>query len=441
MAMNMLENQAEVKTNFLKNTHLLDGDEKMILGMMWAIILHFAINGINVDEMTAKEGLLLWVQKKTAGYSGVDPPKVKNFHKDWNNGLAFCALIHKHHPHELDYDSLDHKDNVGNLTLAFDVAERLGIPRLLDVEDVNVDKPDERSIMTYVSEFFHAFASANQTEAAIRRAKKFLDFARAMFALQNEYETRATALVGWIETSNAKFESYTPGSSLEEAKEALNYFRDYVVNEKPPKVGEFFDLMALLAEIQTDLKVNGRPEYTPPPHLAPQAIDALLDELAKTETAYGDKARMHRFTFVNAIESGLSAEQLAEFKASFAHFDANGNGLLSAPEFRAALVAVNVSYRDDAEFTAVFNANSTLNGVDRNVTFDQYIAFMTNLSADKDTAEQVLQSFATLAGNPDTISESQLAFFTEDERDFIRQRAAGADGQYNFADFVRASYA
>jgi actinin alpha len=102
MAMKMLEEKAEVKTNFLKNSHLLDGDEKMLLGMMWSIILHYAINGINVDDLNAKEGLLLWVQKKTKGYSGVDPPKVKNFHRDWRNGLAFCALIHRHYPNELD---------------------------------------------------------------------------------------------------------------------------------------------------------------------------------------------------------------------------------------------------------------------------------------------------------------------------------------------------
>lgn len=41
---------------------------------------------------------------------------------------------------------------------AFDVAEsELGIARLLDAEDVDVDKPDERSIMTYVAQFLHKY--------------------------------------------------------------------------------------------------------------------------------------------------------------------------------------------------------------------------------------------------------------------------------------------
>lgn len=33
----------------------------------------------------------------------------------------------------------------------------LGIARLLDAEDVDVDKPDERSIMTYVAQFLHKY--------------------------------------------------------------------------------------------------------------------------------------------------------------------------------------------------------------------------------------------------------------------------------------------
>ena len=41
---------------------------------------------------------------------------------------------------------------------AFDVAEtKLGIARLLDPEDVDVDKPDEKSIMTYVAQFLHKY--------------------------------------------------------------------------------------------------------------------------------------------------------------------------------------------------------------------------------------------------------------------------------------------
>lgn len=82
--------------------------------------------------MSAKEGLLLWCQRKTAPYGNVN---VQNFHNSWRDGLAFCALIHRHRPELLDYNRLSGQNHQYNLNLAFDVAEKyLDIPRMLDAE-------------------------------------------------------------------------------------------------------------------------------------------------------------------------------------------------------------------------------------------------------------------------------------------------------------------
>ncbi|XP_048457308.1 alpha-actinin-2-like [Rhincodon typus] len=56
---------------------IVDGNVKMTLGMIWTIILRFAIHDISVEETSAKEGLLLWCQRKTAPYRNVN---VQNFH-------------------------------------------------------------------------------------------------------------------------------------------------------------------------------------------------------------------------------------------------------------------------------------------------------------------------------------------------------------------------
>nr|5A37_A Chain A, Human Alpha-actinin-2 [Homo sapiens]5A37_B Chain B, Human Alpha-actinin-2 [Homo sapiens] len=144
---------------------IVDGNVKMTLGMIWTIILRFAIQDISVEETSAKEGLLLWCQRKTAPYRNVN---IQNFHTSWKDGLGLCALIHRHRPDLIDYSKLNKDDPIGNINLAMEIAEKhLDIPKMLDAEDiVNTPKPDERAIMTYVSCFYHAFAGAEQAETA-----------------------------------------------------------------------------------------------------------------------------------------------------------------------------------------------------------------------------------------------------------------------------------
>uniref|UniRef100_A0A287AA30 F-actin cross-linking protein n=1 Tax=Sus scrofa TaxID=9823 RepID=A0A287AA30_PIG len=146
---------------------IVDGNAKMTLGMIWTIILRFAIQDISVEETSAKEGLLLWCQRKTAPYKNVN---VQNFHISWKDGLAFNALIHRHRPELIEYDKLRKDDPVTNLNNAFEVAEKyLDIPKMLDAEDiVGTLRPDEKAIMTYVSCFYHAFSGAQKVKTCPR---------------------------------------------------------------------------------------------------------------------------------------------------------------------------------------------------------------------------------------------------------------------------------
>ena len=67
---------------------VVDGNKKIILGLIWTLILRFTISDINEEGMTAKEGLLLWCQRKTACYEEVE---VRDFSGSWNDGLALCV--------------------------------------------------------------------------------------------------------------------------------------------------------------------------------------------------------------------------------------------------------------------------------------------------------------------------------------------------------------
>jgi hypothetical protein len=112
----------------------VDNNLKMILGMMWTLILRFEIQDISVENMSAKEALMLWAQRKTKGYAGVD---VQNFHLSWKDGMAFCALIAKHRPDLIDMSTLSHAQPLKNLKLAIDTAEKhLDISPMIDAEDI-----------------------------------------------------------------------------------------------------------------------------------------------------------------------------------------------------------------------------------------------------------------------------------------------------------------
>jgi actinin alpha len=282
LAFQML-NSAGVKTHFLKPVHLVDCDQTMILGMIWAIILDFAIKGISVEELTAKEGLLLWCQKKTHGYKDV---KVDNFTLSWQDGLAFCALIHKHRPDLLDFDKLSKSNPRENLELAFDVAEKhLGITRLLDVEDlVDVARPDERSVITYVSEYFHCFAAQDQYEVAARRIAKAAALAKANDDLKNDYLSKAQHLVEWINENIQNLKDREYDNSLSGVEKKLEEFKQYSKGVKPQKTDEKLEVEALFNNLQAKLRVNNRPPFVPPTECSLKAIDDSWNGMAKDET-------------------------------------------------------------------------------------------------------------------------------------------------------------
>ena len=54
-------------------------------------------------------------------YEGVS---VTDFSTSWQNGLAFCAIIHRHRPDLLDYKVCNPDTPIDNLKMAYTVAEQ-----------------------------------------------------------------------------------------------------------------------------------------------------------------------------------------------------------------------------------------------------------------------------------------------------------------------------
>jgi hypothetical protein len=265
---------------------VVDGNRKIILGLIWTLILRFTINDINEEGMTAKEGLLLWCQRKTACYDEVE---VRDFSQSWNDGLAFCALLDIHRPDLIDYDALDKSDHRGNMQMAFDIAHKeIGIPKLLDVEDVcDVAKPDERSLMTYIAYWFHAFSQMEKVENAGRRVEKFVNNMQGAWEMQSAYERRMAALLKNVREQVESWREAVFEGTYADAKAQAAEFASYKKGRKREWVAEKSDLATLLGNIKTKLGTYRLRPYEPPAELRLEVLDQEWTNLTQAEMKRG----------------------------------------------------------------------------------------------------------------------------------------------------------
>ncbi|CAF0846792.1 unnamed protein product [Rotaria sordida] len=247
---------------------IVDGNSSLILGLIWTIILRFQIQDITIEEYestetkSAKDALLLWCQMKTADYPNVN---VRNFTTSWKDGLAFCALIHKHRPDLIPQFKLLTKDNPNhNLQLAFDICEkRLGISRLLDPEDVNVEYVDEKSVITYIVTLYHYFSKMKNDNVQGRRLAKVIGSALDSEKMANEYERLVNDLLAWIEQTIRVLNDRQFPNSLIRVHEKLVEFNRYRVIDKPARFADKGNLEVLLFTLQSKERANQQIPYQP----------------------------------------------------------------------------------------------------------------------------------------------------------------------------------
>ncbi|XP_012888075.1 PREDICTED: spectrin beta chain, non-erythrocytic 4 [Dipodomys ordii] len=266
---------------------IVDGNHRLTLGLVWTIILRFQIQVIKIETednretRSAKDALLLWCQMKTAGYPEVN---IQNFTTSWRDGLAFNALIHRHRPDLVDFGKLTKSNANYNLQRAFRTAEQhLGLARLLDPEDVNMEAPDEKSIITYVVSFYHYFSKMKALAVEGKRIGKVLDQVLEVGKIIERYEELAAELLAWIHRTIGLISNQKFANSLSGVQQQLQAFTAYCTLEKPVKFQEKGNLEVLLFSIQSKLRACNRRLFVPREGCGIWDVDKAWGQLEKAE--------------------------------------------------------------------------------------------------------------------------------------------------------------
>lgn len=198
-----------VKLVGISGKDISDNNQKLIMGLIWSLILHYSIdnsmllnsslNETKINNQLSnpqikpnynpQDELLSWAIHHTNKYQNVN-----NFEP---YDLAMCALLDSFYPDKIKFNSLEADDHEHNAKLVFDVMNELGIACFIYPEDLkkNQYKVDERTLLTqlaavkYVSDENEiqqkgreiAFSSPEEL-----RIKKEVELARAKLQKENE---------------------------------------------------------------------------------------------------------------------------------------------------------------------------------------------------------------------------------------------------------------
>ncbi|KAK2465409.1 hypothetical protein APHAL10511_002763 [Amanita phalloides] len=465
-------NSRGVKLTNIGPEDIIDGNLKLTLGMIWTLILRFTIADINEEGLSAKDGLLLWCQRKTAPYKHVN---VQDFTYSWTDGLALCALIHCHRPDLLDYDRLDKSDRHGNTRLAFKIAaEHLDIPQLLEVEDLcDAQRPDERSVMIYVASYFHAFSTMDQAETVSRRVEKFAELMQSVWVSRNDYERRARLLLAALSEIQERWAASAFAGTYQDAKGQSTEFATYKKTTKRTWVAEKQDIATLFGNVQTKLRTYRLREYVPPPGLSLSDLDGAWQRLLESEAQrsrainaqiqqikeslrkrFADLANdfsqhlHHISSALAAIEGPLEGQQ-QQVQEIYTKLPALSKKLEEAAAAEAECTAANVEENDHTVFTCQdleFELELLVQSIAKKIAFiDNQIVSrnMTNLTpAQLEQFESTFRYFDKDESNTLNLSEMAAALaslglvYSDNDMNYIYDQLTEDYGAVSYEAFI-----
>eukprot|EP01094_Clydonella_sp_ATCC50884_P008373 TRINITY_DN177_c0_g1_i1.p1 TRINITY_DN177_c0_g1~~TRINITY_DN177_c0_g1_i1.p1 ORF type:complete len:1232 (+),score=684.36 TRINITY_DN177_c0_g1_i1:352-3696(+) len=241
-------------------------------------MLKFMRFGDDEDAVNAKDALLLWIQNKTASYKNL---KVENFKKGFKDGLALCALIHKHRPNLIDYDSLTPGSDK-NIQVAFDAAEKyFNLEQYLTPEDFKA--LDENSMVVYAAEYYHGIAEQRKVDLAVRRVDKLIKLTEENDEMRAKHNAGALKLKEHMTSVEKLLSDRTIDNTMAGAKKRIADFYEYKTKDKGEILADQLSLEALFNNLAMRLAHHKRPEYVPPEGCKLSDVEAAVAHLEECE--------------------------------------------------------------------------------------------------------------------------------------------------------------
>jgi len=236
--------------------------------------------GEGKEDKSSEDMLLTWLRDITNGYQGIS---IVNW-GSMGDGLAFLAIIDQYAKRFLNGPLFDYHDRaencatIQNVTDAFDIAERsIGLPKLIEPEALISGNVEERTMVLYISMFFHSFIHAEE------KRNKHEQHEQEITTLKNLQDVELTNLKErFEETTEQKIRIENLYTELENKYKLLQReYEQYVIDTKA-QVGNLEnqkqDLELQVTNTTKELEAVKEQAYSEK-QLSMQALDLLRKNL------------------------------------------------------------------------------------------------------------------------------------------------------------------
>ncbi|KAL5965403.1 Spectrin beta chain, partial [Taenia solium] len=190
---------------------------------------------------------------------------IANFTSSWRDGLAMCALLHRHRPYLIDFAALASATTspISRLSEAFSLAKRaFRIPTIIDPADFVACSSDERCVVAVVATWYHRLNEDQEFKKSASRLAVVLDRVMTSERRMMAYVEEVHAFRRWMRKN---LQYIVELSKFKDVKLISSKLAQWRENEKEKKVEEIGQIELAWLHLRTETLVWGY--YSPPPPL------------------------------------------------------------------------------------------------------------------------------------------------------------------------------